>query len=155
LPSNGRRAFAYWSQDGLGRLQLLGCAIQDFTENRWGRTIDSGWANWDVEVHCHPWTVVQIATAEEDHGAGKRVVRVRFCLRASSYLKALSSAALVTGLTGAALDSPIAVGIGLGLVLLGAATWWVGTRRAALAVDVIDRWASDLGMTRLGRLRDE
>jgi GT2 family glycosyltransferase len=155
LPTDGRRDVAYWSDDGFGRLQLLGCAIQEFTENRWGRTIDSGWADWDVEVHCHPWTVVQIATAEEDHGGDKRLVRVRFALRASGYLRALSIAAVACGLLGVALLSPIAAWIGLGFVAAGAAVWWCGTRRAALAVDVVDRWARDLGMTRLGPLGDE
>jgi hypothetical protein len=155
LPTDGRRDVAYWSEDGFGRLQLLGCAIQEFTENRWGRTIDSGWADWDVEVHCHPWTVVQIATAEEDHGGAKRLVRVRFALRASGYLRALSIAAVTCGLLGVAVSSPIAGGLGLGFLAAGAAVWWCGTRRAALAVDVVDRWARDLGMTRLGPLGDE
>jgi hypothetical protein len=140
----------YWSEDGFERLQLLGCAIQDFTENRWGRTIDSGWADWDVEVYCHPWTVVQIATAEEDHGGGRRLVRVRYQMRASGYLKALALTATVAGLYGAALPSLVGGVVCAVLLASGAALWWWGTRRAALAVAVVDRWAGELCMIRIG-----
>ncbi|MFO0810208.1 MAG: glycosyltransferase [Gemmataceae bacterium] len=151
LPLSGRRTVTYWSEHGLDRLQLIGCAIQDFTENRWGRTIDSGWADWDVEVYCHLWTVVQIATAEEEHGGGKKLVRVRYRLRPSGYLKALIAVTLLIGATGAGLLSWLDEAVCAGLLAVATGLWWHGTRRAALAVAVIDRWAADMGMVRMDR----
>lgn len=151
LPLNGRRAINYWSERGLDRLELLDGVIQYFTENRWGRNIDSGWSDWDVEVFCHPWTVVQIATAEEDHGGGKRLVRVRHRLRPSGYLKALVAGIAVAGIAGAGFLSWLnEVALGL-MLIVPAALWWRGTRRAALAVAVVDRRATDMGMVRMDR----
>ena len=48
---------------------------------RWGKTVDSGWSDWDVEVHYHPWTMLQVCSAQEDHADGKRLIRVRYRLR--------------------------------------------------------------------------
>jgi hypothetical protein len=157
LPLAGRRAVAYWSDGGPGRLQLLGCAVQYFTENRWGRSIDTGWSDWDVEVFCHPWTVVQICTAEEEHGGGRRLVRVRYRLRPSEYLLALAAVAVVGGVIGATLplvnDGGLIAAWAGGLLAAAAGLWWRGTRRAALAVAVVDRSAAELGMIRLDEPR--
>jgi hypothetical protein len=49
---------AFWSEEGVGRTELLGVFIAYLIENRWGKVIDSGWSDWDVEVHCHPWTIL-------------------------------------------------------------------------------------------------
>jgi GT2 family glycosyltransferase len=144
LPLTGRRTAAYWSEDGLGRLQLLGCVVCYLNENRWGRTIDSGWSDWDLELYCHPWTVVQLATAEEDHGGNRRLVRVRFRLRASGYTKALVGLALLAGVAGPSFPPAAAAAAVLLAACLG--LWWRGTYRASQAVAVVDRSAKDLGM---------
>ena len=60
LPWTGRRTIAYWSEKGCERLQLLSCVVLYLNEHRWGKTLDTGWDDWDVEIYCHPWTVVQV-----------------------------------------------------------------------------------------------
>jgi hypothetical protein len=155
LPLSGRRALAYWNEGGLGRLQLLGCVVQYFTENRWGRSIDSGWSEWDVEVYCHPWTVVQIFTAEEDHGENKRLVRVRYRLRPSGYLTGLAAAAVLGGAVAAGLWPWAAAAWAGSLLAACGGLWWRGTRRAALAVAVVHRWAAELGMVRVPEPGDD
>jgi GT2 family glycosyltransferase len=150
LPPSGRGTAAYWCELGWGRLQLLGCVIAYLNEKSWGRTIDSGWSDWDLEVYCHPWTVVRIATAEEDHGGDKRLIRVRYRVRASGYTKALAWLGVLTG----------ALGLGTGLIAATAASgallaacaglWWRGICRASQAVAVVDGWAADLGMVPCG-----
>ena len=96
LSLRGRRTAGYWSEHGRNRTELLGLLIAYLNEQGWGKTIDSGWENWDVEVYCHPWTVVQIATAQEDHGGGRRSIRVRYRLRPSGYTKFMGVLALAS-----------------------------------------------------------
>jgi GT2 family glycosyltransferase len=151
LPLRGTRTVTYWTEGGCDRLQLLACAVLYLNERRWGKTLDSGWSNWDVEIYCHPWTVVQVCTAEEDHGGGKRLICVRYRLRASGYLRALGAAAALLGLLGAGLPLWPATVAAAALVAVGLGLWWRGTTRAAQAVAVFDALAADLGMIRCKR----
>jgi GT2 family glycosyltransferase len=148
LPLTGRRAAAYWSETGGERTALLGRVIAYLNEHRWGKVIDSGWADWDLRIHCHPWTVVEVCTAEEEHGGGKRLVRVRYRLRPSGHLKALA----LVGAVGAALavlwaSWPLAAVASATGALCGG-LWWVGTCRASRAVAVVEATARDLGFLR-------
>jgi GT2 family glycosyltransferase len=146
LPLTGLRAVAYWSEHGLERTELLGLVIAYLTEHRWGKTIDSGWTKWDLQIYCHPWTVVQVCTAQEDHGSGKRLIRIRFRLRPSGYTKAM---AIIAGLSAAlyylfgawplGLVAAAFLGLSFGL-------WWRGTYRAAHAVGVFDAHAREIGL---------
>ncbi len=98
LSLTGRREVAYWSEAGTERTELLSLFIAFLYEHRWGTTIDEGWSAWDVEAHGHQWTALQICTAQEDHGGGKRLIRVRYCLRLTAFAKAVGwSGAVVTG----------------------------------------------------------
>jgi hypothetical protein len=157
LSLSGTLTAAYWTEDGCERMELLGLAIAYLSEHGWGKTIDTGWSDWDLEVHCHPWTVVQVCTAQEEHGGGRRLIRVRYRLRCSGYMKALGAGALLTGTVAVGLLAlPAAMGAGFLLSVCGGiaascvALWWKGTRRAAHAVGVIDALARDLGMLALG-----
>jgi GT2 family glycosyltransferase len=148
LPLHGRQTVAYWSEEGYDRTELLGLVIAYLNERGWGKTVDSGWSDWDVEIYCHPWTIVQVSTAQEEHGGGKHLIRVRFRLRPASVTKALLLGAL--GLGGAALGWgawPLALGAGA-LLALGGALWWRGTRRAAQALAFFEALGKDLGLIR-------
>ena len=117
-------------------------------EHRWGTTIDSGWSHWDVEIHSHPWTVLRVLTTQEDHGGGKRLIRVRYRMLPSGLLS-------VAGLVGLC-------GIGIAVLLEGWGTalllaalvlcclgmWWRGTQRAAQAAAALDALARSLGLWR-------
>ena len=153
LSLRGRREEAYWSETGLDRTELLGVVVAYLNERGWGKTIDSGWSDWDLEVYCHPWTVVQITTAQEDHGSGKHLIRVRYRLRVSRYMQVLAvctclSAVVAAGLLRWATQREAALPIGIGLVggLLGLLAWWRGTRRASEALAVVDAHARSLGL---------
>ena len=52
-------------ENGGDRTLLLQRVTAFLNEHGWGKTLDSGWSNWDLEVYCHPWTVVQVCTAQE------------------------------------------------------------------------------------------
>ncbi len=139
---------AYWTEEGYERTELLGLVIAYLNERRWGRVIDSGWSNWDLEVYCHPWTIVRICTAQQDYGSGKRLISVRYRLHPSGYTKIVAALA--------ALSAAVAVGYYAWLpaveaVLLLAAcvgVWWRGTCRASQAMAVVDFLATELGLVR-------
>jgi GT2 family glycosyltransferase len=148
LPLSGRRTVLYWTEEGYDRTELLGLVIAHLNEWGWGKTIDSGWENWDVEIYCHPWTVVQVCTAQEDHGGRRHLLRVRYRLRLSSYTRALGFGALVAAACASLFQdwTPlVAAGIFIAVAL---GLWWRGTRRAAQAVGLFDTLARELHLFR-------
>jgi GT2 family glycosyltransferase len=138
LPLTGTRTIAYWSNAGSGRTAFLAAMVNYLTRHRWAKTIDSGWSPWDLEVYCHPWTVVRLRTAEEDHGSDKRLIRVRYDLRLTGYTRTLF--ALATASVAAALiwGSWTVVGAGVSSFFLTAALWWRGAVRASQVLKIGD-----------------
>jgi hypothetical protein len=51
LPLGGTREVAYWSEEGRDRTELLAEVVTYLNARRWGKTIDSGWADWDLEIY--------------------------------------------------------------------------------------------------------
>jgi glycosyltransferase involved in cell wall biosynthesis len=149
LPLTGRRTVEYWTEERYDRTELIALVIAYLNERGWGRTIDSGWSDWDLEIHCDRWTVVRVVTAQEEHGGGKRLIRARFCLRATPLTRAVVAVAIPLIATVLVWEAwPL--GAGLGPLLLAAALlWWRGTRRAALALAVFDALAKDLNLIRV------
>jgi GT2 family glycosyltransferase len=148
LPLFGCHTAAYWTDKGYERTELLGLVVAYLNERGWGKEIDSGWSNWDLEVYCHPWTIVQLCTAQQDYGSQKRMICVRYRRRPSGYLKALGAlAGLFAGGAAALAHWPLAVASGT-LVAAGFGLWWYGAFRASQAVAVVDYLAHSLGLVR-------
>jgi len=144
FPVSGRLTAVYWSEEGLDRTELLGLVIAYLNEQRWGKTIDSGWESWDLEIYCHPWTVVQVCTAQEDHGARKRLIRVRYRLRPSGHTKSLGvAAALAAGAACLFQAWPVATLAGV-LLAAGLGAWWRGRYQASQAVRLFDAAAKEI-----------
>ena len=114
--------------------------------HRWGKVIDTGWSHWDMRVYCHPWTAVEVCTAHEDHGGGKRLIRVRYRLRASGYVKALAWTGAVAVPAALALQALGTAAAGAALLAVAAGLWWRGSRRARRALAVFDAAAAQLGL---------
>jgi GT2 family glycosyltransferase len=148
VPLTGRLTTAYWSEEGGDRTQLLGRVIDYLNERRWGKVIDTGWSSWDLRVYCCPWTAVEVCTAQEDHGGGRRLIRVRYHLRAAGHLKALGWAAAAGATCALALQAWWAAAGAALLLALCAGCWRSGGRRAAQAVAVFDAAAAQLGLLR-------
>jgi hypothetical protein len=159
LPLRGRRTVAYWTGEGYERTELLGLVIAYLNERGWGKVIDSGWSDWDLLVYCHPWTVVELRTAQQDYGGDDRVICVRYRLRPCGYLRALGALALLAAGAAAGLASWPAALAAAALLLVCGGLWWRGTRRASQALGVVDYLAGSLGLVRCApavpRVRDE
>jgi hypothetical protein len=148
LPFTGRRALAYWSESGHDRTELLGVFLAHLMEHRWGTTVDSGWADWDLEVHYHPWTYMEIATAQEDHGSGKRLIRLRCRLWMTDLARIVAALAFAAVTILAGIHWPAAL-VGLGLcVLLCLGAWRRGIHLASRAVKAFDGLALGMDLIR-------
>jgi GT2 family glycosyltransferase len=148
----GRRVTDYWSEEGRDRTDLLARVVRYLAEHRWGTVIDSGWSDWDVQIDCHPWAVLQVCTAQEDHGGRRHLIRVRYRVRTGGLTRLVGAAGLAgLGLAAVLEFWPLAVGATAvaAVSLLG---WRRGLRRASAAAAGIDALARrDLGMIPVGR----
>jgi hypothetical protein len=148
LPLTGRRTVGYWTEDGIGRVQLLGCVIAYLNEHRWGKAVDSGWGDADLEIHCRPLGVVRVCTVEEGHGGPRRLIRVRYRLRPGAPLYLAAGAGLTAAGVAAGLGSWPAAAVAGTCFAVWFGLWWLATRRAARVLAVFDTWAADLGLLR-------
>ena len=147
---SGARTRSYWGENGVDRTELVGLFAAHLLERRWGTTIDSGWSNWDLEAHGHPWTLVRLCTAQEEHGGGKRLIRVRWRLRFTSFARALAVAAAGAAAAAAFLHPAAGVAAAGLLSMLLAAAWLRGARLAARVIEGFDGLARGQGLVRCG-----
>jgi hypothetical protein len=135
MPLSGRDERAYWSEQGHERSELLGLFIAYLLEHRWGTAIDSGWSDWDIEAHAHPWTLLQIRTVQEEHGGHKVLIRVGYRLRSTPFARAAGLLGLMAcGLL--ACFHVLSAGVAFSLLLaLMLATWRRGLGLAARAIE--------------------
>jgi hypothetical protein len=146
LPWTGGRTVAYWTEGGRDRTELLQVVAARLAEHRWGRAIDSGWTAWDLAVSGDRYTSLQLRTAQEEHGGGKRLIRVRyrmhprglFWVLAGLWVALSAATAIVNPILAAA---PAATGLGA-LVF----AWWRGRRTAGKAVRLVEAAATELGL---------
>ncbi len=125
----------WWAERDGDRTRLVADAVGHLRAEGWGLTLDTGWSDWDVEVFGHPWTRLRITTVQEEHGSGRRLVRLRSRLGFTWVAwTALAAAAVSIALAGA--WSPAAAGA-LATATL-AATILIRGRGARLAAQIAD-----------------
>jgi hypothetical protein len=151
LPMSGERTVEYWSEKWQDRTELLNVVVAYLTERRWAKQLGAGWESWDLLIYCHSLTEVRVATVQEDHGSGRRLIRARFTMR----LRPSTRVAIGLGLAAAgtlAVSFGWLVGVATAGAILAAcgAGWWLGARRAARAIAVFDHAAKKLGLFRCG-----
>ena len=87
LSLTGCRAVAYWSEGGIDRTEILRRSVAFMDKHHWGKVIDTGWFEWDIAVYCDWGLILKIVTAQEEHGQGKRLIRIRYCLGPTASMK--------------------------------------------------------------------
>jgi GT2 family glycosyltransferase len=140
------RTVSYWTEER-DRAELVGLFVVYLLEQGWKTTVDSGWTEWDLAARRHPWTFVRVCTAQEEHGGGKRLIRVRYRLRLTRFAWITGLLGLAVTVAAATVYLPAAAGAGL-LAACFLAAWWRGARLAADCVAGFDRLARDLSCSR-------
>jgi GT2 family glycosyltransferase len=145
LPLSGRRTLVFWTNQGCDRTELLAEANAYLSKKRWGSMIGSGWTNWDLEIDCHPGTVVRVQTAQENHGGPDRLIRVKFQVRPRPFIAPMCATLMVVSLA-VSVSSLWAVGATVVLAGYLAVHWWRAVRVAGRIVGVFEQVAETLGL---------
>ena len=142
----GRVTRSYWGEAWGERPDVVKRAAEHLHDARWGVTLDTGWSDWDVEVFGHPWTCVRVASVQEEHGSGRRLVRLRYRF-GPTWLGWTALAALATTVVFAASLRPGAAVV-LGGVAAAAVVWTAGRggRLAARIRAAFDSSARSAGL---------
>ena len=148
LDLSGRRAAAYWSEQGRRRGGLVRSFSEALESAGWSAEPDSGWTEWDLSVHCGPALLLDVGTAEEEHGSGRLLVRVRARLRASAEGRALGGLTAACALAVTAGNPRLGAFAAAAAVAALAAVWVKGLAAGSRALAVFGLRAAALGMTR-------
>ena len=87
------------------------------------RVLDTGWFEWDLAVYCDSGLILKVVTVQEEHGQGKRLIRIRYRLAPTARLRVIGAVSLVA-LAVVALPYP--------RVAMAAAALVLGSRRPGL-----------------------
>ncbi len=107
--------------------------------------MDQGWSQWDLEICQGPWAKAQVKTAVENHGGGKRLLRVRCALRMSRVsagcMAIYAAAAVITACFGV---NHLGLAIGLIGLIHGCAILYQKFRLGHLLYHVMESLAHKL-----------
>jgi glycosyltransferase involved in cell wall biosynthesis len=67
----------YWGDGQIDRIDWVNGIVLRLDQQGWPSKTDSGWSEHDVELFGNRWSRLQLATATESYGGGKRLFRVR------------------------------------------------------------------------------
>ena len=81
------RAFylSYWSETGDEKEALLGGLMRFLAPQKYFVVADQGWDEWDLKIARGLWSRALVLVCTENHGGGKRLLRVRCALRLSRF----------------------------------------------------------------------
>ncbi len=137
---------SYWGEAWGERPEVVTRTADALREAKWGVTLDTGWSDWDVEIFGHPWTCVRVTSVQEEHGSGRRLIRLRYRLR-PTWLGWVTLVAVAATLAMAAVVRPVEAAV-LAVAAVVAILWVAGRggRLATRIRDAFDRQARGLGL---------
>jgi GT2 family glycosyltransferase len=142
----GRKLVTYWGEGGQDRTQLLNEAVIRLEERRFGKVIDAGWSTWDLRINCTRLGAVRVCTAQENHGSGKRLIRVRYSFQMNDSVRILGAAGAVAAIAAAFASPAASAAMGTALLATILTVWWRGLSRAVHIAGTFDAVAGDLGL---------
>jgi GT2 family glycosyltransferase len=144
----------HWSERGQDRTQLISALIGALDERQCIKVVDTGWSHWDLEIPYAPLTNVRVCTAQEEHGGGRRLIRVRYGRSLSALVRIIGIGGLIAALATVA-DHPVAAALPVVVSLMViAATWWQGATLLSGVAAVTEEQAIRLGLIPLSPRRE-
>jgi len=135
----------WWSEGGGDRTRLLADAVATLRADRWGVTLDTGWSDHDAEIFGHPWTCLRVTTVQEEHGSGRRLVRLKSRLAFTWVAWTAAAATAVSVGLAAAWNPALAAALAGAATVAALAIRGRGVRLAAQIADDFDDAAGALG----------
>jgi hypothetical protein len=99
---------AYWSEEGTEKEALLGALTDFLMTHQYIVATDTGWSGWDLEIAHGPGTRAMVLVCTENHGAAKRLLRVRCTMRFSAPVRVLLRVGAVLTASALVLGAPLA-----------------------------------------------
>ncbi|MGH7088292.1 MAG: hypothetical protein ACREFQ_05275, partial [Stellaceae bacterium] len=125
--SFAERAFylSYWSERGDEKETLLGGLMRFLTPQKYFVVADQGWDGWDLKIARGLWSRALVLVCTENHGGGKRLLRVRCAMRVSRFSALVLRAYALACAAALILNAPLpAAAIGIAGLAHGAYIGW-------------------------------
>jgi hypothetical protein len=136
----------YWSEHGHDRTELILALIRALDERRCIKVVDTGWSHWDLEIPYAPLTNVRVCTAQEEHGGGRRLIRVRYWRSLSTLARIVVGGGLIATVA-TAVHYPVAALVAVvPSVTVFVAAWWQGAALLRGVAAVTEEQAIRLGL---------
>lgn len=139
---------AYWGESHPERTELLQRVVDHLGAHGCGKSIDTGWTDADLEVFHDPWKTVRMCTMQEDHGSGRRLIRIRYQQRLGGLAKAVALLGVVASLVGVSVNWTAGVACAGATAVCLAAVWYSGRRLLRKLANVVDELAVGMGLAR-------
>ena len=68
---------SYWAEQRVDRLAWAAQILRRLDQQGWPNKPDTGWSDYDVEVHDTRWAKLQLTTVAEEHPRDKQLIRCR------------------------------------------------------------------------------
>jgi glycosyltransferase involved in cell wall biosynthesis len=94
------RAFvlSYWSEAAAEKETVLAALMRGLAAEKYSIVLDTGWNDWDLEVSGNLAGVARVTVAIENHGADRRLLRLRCGLRLSPLFRWIIGGPALMGL---------------------------------------------------------
>jgi GT2 family glycosyltransferase len=148
------RVLSFWGTSHVERTEYLRRLVCYLDDKRCGKTVDTGWSKADLDVFRDFWCGVSVCTAQEDHGSGNRVIRVRLKIQIS--LLGVTAAILGVAVTALAMwvNPWMGAAVACAVVAVAAWIWKRGIDLLARMTEVCREVAGTMGLVACDKKKD-
>lgn len=144
--------FVFWSETGIGRLNILEGFINQLKTEGWCFSVDSGWTPYDCQIFANRWWRVWVTSQNEAHEQGAILSRVRLEVRANNLTFLVLIALGLLGLSLSLVQPACIPVLGGGLFMTWALLTWKGLRVRRRVAESLLATTRRMGVKRLKNL---